>query len=496
MNPNLFFLTMLVFAVSCTPSNNVRSLSTPTVIPTALPTIQFANPTMARDCGWGVDVLSWHDENGDGIWDSGEPPLENVVFFVDDTYNRFKNVSQYAVTNKEGKSNLFVWLPGCPTVAFEIFAEPPTNYIPTTPNRITPPTRGGSVLRFGFRYLGNSTATPRPKSALGCLRIVQSYGTLVDRSITKMTVASDGAIWVTYADGDILRIDATSERSTAYSTPIFSKYSKVNAIANAPDGTVWIGTNGYAARLEGTKWITYTTTARIGFGRNDVRDVAIAFDGTVWFAHLLDPVSRFNPKTNAWDMNAIPQNWLASDYGIESIQVSSNGSLWFFSFVSIYQYIFPTPQNLNPDWVVHKRDRSDAIGGLTTLNGQASIVVSDELIWLVGSSDAGPSIVRFNPVKREWVTLNQRTTKGAMPGGGISSLALAKDNSLWIGLSDRGVVHFVPGTRDLTNGTWFHYTADNGLVGVKILKTVVDQIGDIWFVDGDNHVMRCSEKKP
>jgi hypothetical protein len=57
-------------------------------------------------------------------------------------------------------------------------------------------------------------------------------------------------------------------------------------------------------------------------------------------------------------------------------------------------------------------------------------------------------------------------------------------------------VHFVPGTRDLTNGTWFHYTADNGLVGVKILKTVVDQIGDIWFVDGDNHVMRCSEKKP
>ncbi len=36
------------------------------------------------DCGWFATAKAWVDQNENGVWDSSEKPLSNVVFRVAD----------------------------------------------------------------------------------------------------------------------------------------------------------------------------------------------------------------------------------------------------------------------------------------------------------------------------------------------------------------------------------------------------------------------------
>lgn len=51
-------------------------------------------------------MLAWIDENGNGRWDSGEPPVENVQFQVNDTYNGYRDVGGKALSDWNGQARL------------------------------------------------------------------------------------------------------------------------------------------------------------------------------------------------------------------------------------------------------------------------------------------------------------------------------------------------------------------------------------------------------
>lgn len=68
----------------------------------------------------------------------------------------------------------------------------------------------------------------------------------------------------------------------------------VQAIAVAPDGALWFGTNGGVSRFDGKDWTTYRTTD--GLVNRIVLPIAFAPDGALWFG-TLGGLSRFLPPS-------------------------------------------------------------------------------------------------------------------------------------------------------------------------------------------------------
>src|SRR5437762_1661632 len=78
---------------------------------------------ISRDCIWRHSAVAFVDTNGNGVRDPAEPPLKDVYFRIDDTYNHFTDVGS-AHSNVRGEADLSVWLPGCPTAEFEVHTDP------------------------------------------------------------------------------------------------------------------------------------------------------------------------------------------------------------------------------------------------------------------------------------------------------------------------------------------------------------------------------------
>ena len=90
----------------------------------------------SADCVWYDEADAWVDENQNGVWDNEEEPLAGVQFFVDDIRNDYQDVGDEAISAEDGKAHLSVWLPGCPNVKFEIYANPPEGFQATTSDRL------------------------------------------------------------------------------------------------------------------------------------------------------------------------------------------------------------------------------------------------------------------------------------------------------------------------------------------------------------------------
>lgn len=90
----------------------------------------------SADCAWLGIAKAWIDENENGYMDDGEIPLEGVSFHVDDIRNKYIDVAEPVTTDGNGDAQLDVWLPGCPDVDFEVYADVPEGYRPTTNSRL------------------------------------------------------------------------------------------------------------------------------------------------------------------------------------------------------------------------------------------------------------------------------------------------------------------------------------------------------------------------
>jgi streptogramin lyase len=447
-------------------------------------------PEVLVDCIWQAELGAWIDENGNGSWDSEESPLENVLFYIETApRDSFKDEAVSGVSDSRGTCKVDWFLAGCPKESYWIYAQPPPSYELTSPTGVKTSTEElGKRLLFGFRYLpGVPPPTSRPSMPITCDLVLDSGWARP----TDIAVAPDGAVWVAGGGGKVVRLAPGTLFRTEYGPADGIPATVVRGIVTASDGTVWIGTDGGAARWDGSVWTTYTTVH--GLANNVVEDIAVALDGTVWFS-TWGGISSFNPKTNVWRTEAIEPEKMSSSYSGVAIRAALDGSVWFISFTGIYQMI-PAGSGHHPTWIVYKRDENDEFCGLHSILQEATLL--DESLWLVSRPGDGLSrVVRFNPRTGAQVTYSYYTTGGAMIGGVPYSLARAEDGSLWIGTRGEGLVHFIPETADGISGTWVHYTAENGLYSNNILLVVAAPDGALWYIDEDGgiqqSVVRCA----
>lgn len=102
------------------------------------------------DCYYLGAVRAWIDTNGDGVWNPDESPLSGVRFFIDDVRHNSQNVGEEAVSDETGEATVFVFLPGCPRVRFEIYAAVPSGYRLTTEPRLRARQSDEGPFLFGF----------------------------------------------------------------------------------------------------------------------------------------------------------------------------------------------------------------------------------------------------------------------------------------------------------------------------------------------------------
>jgi streptogramin lyase len=435
------------------------------------------------DCTWNGTAKAWIDENRNGIWDSDESPLPNVVFQIDDTYNKYYDVGYYSVSDSEGTADLSVWLPGYPKVMFVIHGEPPANYINSTADRVKAKKQNEKEYAFGYYYPTNMPSpTPRPSSQLDC----STFNLLADdysyANITDISLGPDNSVWVGTNNNILSRFSPDRKTREDYSTDNGLPDPIIRTIEIDPEGMVWVGTNAGASLFNGESWSIYTTND--GLSDNMVEDILVENDGSVWFA-TSNGVSKFIPSSGEWITNVFNNQTLTSDYWVSGIGYIPDDSYWFFGSASIYRL------SIQSDWQVIKRDFNDTFGGLVYMNDM--IVFDGELLWFSGKSDAGPSIVNFNPIAQQTTTYSHRTTGGAMAGGEISSMEVVSDGSLWIGLSENGLLHFISKNISGNNeGQWIHYIRMNGLPSNNVTQVAIDLDGYIWVGSDHGQVSYCS----
>jgi hypothetical protein len=137
-----------------------------------------------------------------------------------------------------------------------------------------------------------------------------------------LDVATDGTVWA--GTNELRGVFAFDGANWSHYTSVDGLAAPLSGtVAAAPDGTVWVGSvslddspGAGVARFDGSTWTVYTTAEGL---LDDVPDVAVGADGTVWAIHQ-NGVSRFDGDT-----------WTAFP-GIAGLgmfaSVDASGTLW------------------------------------------------------------------------------------------------------------------------------------------------------------------------
>jgi len=252
----------------------------------------------SADCAWDATARFWFDENNNGAWDDGEPPLEGVKLYVDFDLNNIQDNEERpdATSDWNGQAITVVRLMGCPKVQFEVFAVPPPGYQLTTAGHIPveDPYSGRTEPYYfaSVRLSGVPTPTPYVPD-LTC----QTY----NQDLEEMVTAPDGSIWAVSWRGAV-KYDPAQDSWHTFT--LDDTVPSADRITLGEGNVVWLtGLYSRASRLEGSSWVHYideeslVTRSTPSFGTTP--------DGTVWFAtrnphHVL---AGFSTKMGSWRLS-------------------------------------------------------------------------------------------------------------------------------------------------------------------------------------------------
>lgn len=410
------------------------------------------------DCIWEGKGQAWIDTDENGQWDDGESPIPGVHFFVIATDG---TCDSEAVSDWKGEASLYVWLPGCPRLDFEVHVENPEGYRLTTPARLAENRDG--IYPFGFAYLpGVPTATPRPPSPQCTPYTDEAY--LGHLSVTDIAIAPDNTVWFATYGGGVSQYNPLQDTWTIYTTDDGLISNQVHTIAVAPDGALWFGSEAGTTRFDGSSWVSYTIED--GLVSSSVYAIAFALDGTIWLG-TSEGVSHFVPAENTWT-TLTTEDGLPDDF-VTAIAVAFDGSIWFATLLGGVVQLMPTGgtgEGLR--WTVHDYDRM----GISFVND--IVLGTDETLWFAGHG----GITHFINAWKSYTA--ERTGDPSIPST-AQAIAIASDGSLWIATQYTGVAHFIP-SRDASNkDTWIIYNTEDGLVSDEVIAVAIAPDGVLWF---------------
>ncbi|HPH95292.1 MAG TPA: hypothetical protein PKW33_10910 [Anaerolineaceae bacterium] len=362
--------------------------------------------------------------------------------------------------------------------------------------------------------------------------------------VSEIELAADGKIWVTTApwgagrlcqfdpasktcpvdlrdpDGEaIFGLDLTEDGSPVYVTEqgvfqlkdgqiqafkddsVLLASNFVDAFAAAADGRLWVGTD-YGIQLMDpaapeTRWETFRSDDNPGLGGNWANDIAVADDGTTWFAITNGNASRY--KDGTWSSYEPLRSY-------DTVTVDDENRAWFGDSgkgIAVLNadgspaFNLTTADGLPSDNVMALLAQDDVVwigtdSGLARFaNGKVSVVLAKndpalpfayirELVLdpdgnlLIGANLA---VVRYDGAKAETL-LNLSKQKDA---DWLTTLAAAPDGRIWVGTA-RGIFY------SDDSSSWTHLTTADRLLTNYISALHVDQYGTAWIGGGGSNM--------
>lgn len=404
----------------------------------------------AVDCAWSGNAFAWIDENEDGMFQKGEPPLPGVVFHVNDTYNQYSDVGS-GVSNWSGQTELSVFIPGCPETGFEVTADEPAGYRLTTSASYQSKANSGEAFQFGFAYLpGVPTVTPRPNPPQ-CTAIPEFEG----HGISAI-VSDKENLWV--VANIVAKLNFSSNAWTFFDGKAYTGWPQ--NILISPDGSIWL-----IADQPNPKWSPQTA------GKSDeplsfsfiyqlvkgewrefspevlyhkyIHSISWAPDGSMWFSTWGDGAFNWNPTTDQWSSVAtlkfVHEILFAKDgkqFNIEELgggAITPDGKVWGVSeqgFSNWHGHFYDpvTKQitksaitdilEIDMDTICYSDMKFDSRGGMWLAT------CSDGLLYIPDPINGG---------KESW---HEYRSDIGFPSNETLDLYLEKDSVLWIGTKE------------------------------------------------------------
>ncbi len=278
---------------------------------------------------------------------------------------------------------------------------------------------------------------------------------LAGRDISAIERFEDGSLWVSTLDGGIGYL--SDGGWAAYTAADGLPCDCTTAVAQGPQGDIWVGTQLGLTHYDGQRWRTYTTSD--GLVDDVVTDILAAEDGTVWVG-TLGGLSHLSPGGdgavgNSWQ-TFLPKDGLPGEH-ITALLQDSEGLLVVGTTrgVSLYD-----GQRWNT-WT--QRD------GLPSGEVRAILEDSDGGLWF--GTNGGVS--HWDLAWRTYPFPEEGYDDSAMLYD-ISALMQATDGALWIATLGGGVVRYL-------DGRWDTYTAADGLADDNVYALAEDSHGALWF---------------
>ena len=266
---------------------------------------------------------------------------------------------------------------------------------------------------------------------------------------------------------------------------------RVNAIAQTPDGYLWLGTEFGLLRFDGVRSVPWQPPGNEQLPNNWIRTLLVAHDGTLWIGTLGGLASwmvgklTLYPELAGNSVNTLLEDregtvWAGgykggigevrtaagmlcairhdsaqcerSGFGqwVGSLYEDKGGTLWATAQTGLWRW--------RPGAPTHYPIPVAAVGSSQTLS-------EDDGRLLIATENGISRLVDGNAVAYQ--------LPGARSGFKPQRLVRDRDGGLWIGTLDRGLLHVHQGRTDV-------YTQANGLSGDFIARLFEDREGNIW----------------
>lgn len=275
----------------------------------------------------------------------------------------------------------------------------------------------------------------------------------------------------------------------------------VDSFASAPDGKLWVGTDGGIHVIDparpGEAWQTFRQSDIKEMGGSWGKGLAVAPDGTVWAAITNGSASRYQNGT-----------WTAFKdlYSFDTVTVDAQGRAWFgddskgvvvLNADGSQAMTFSTANGLPGDNV--QAILSDLSGRVWIGTDQGLAKFENETLEVVFGADSAEipnKYIRALALDSNGALIIGTFTgvayydgtktnllidflKGGFPDLRLTTLAVGPDNRLWIG-TDKGLL-------TSAGSGWKLLTTADGLLTNYISALHVDQYGAVWVGGGGSN---------
>ena len=282
------------------------------------------------------------------------------------------------------------------------------------------------------------------------------------------------------------------------SDPLASNF--VDALAGTPDGKLWVGTDGGIHLMDpgnpSSPWQTFKARENQGMGGNWASQIAVAPDGTAWFAIINGNASRYKDGTwisfedmRSFDCVAVDGQgnaWFGDDgKGIIVLDASGNPVTTYTSAEGLpSDNVYALLPDGNDMWVATDKGLAKVIEGKSQIilaendpglpNKYIRRLAYDSQGHLVIGTILG--IARYDGNTASVVV----TFKDLGVGDWLTAMTVAPDDSIWFGTIN-GLFH----SSDMSN--WQVMTSADGLNSAMINEIHFDQYGALWVGSGSNY---------